>query len=233
MTCDEVKSLWGDYLLDELPSDQSKRVKEHIQTCQACRAEFLELKETIHLLGHWPDVEPSQKLLFVPALTTQSRTIREKWLSFWEDWRQPIRWAAAFGVVILLILGLSKTELSYKNGHFQFAFGRSVSERKAVEPNWEPILNRYQAETVAAVSQLIQASEMRQQKNLLLAIDHLNQQWYQQRQNDLRLIATGFQALKAESENRTLQTSRLVQWLVQQQEAFNPVHSQKIEWRKK
>ncbi|NOY78781.1 MAG: hypothetical protein GXO76_13035 [Calditrichaeota bacterium] len=227
MTCEEMKSLWGDYLLGDVSPEQKNRLEEHLQTCKACQADFQEFKETLKVLGHWPDVDPAQKWVFVPALATQSPTIREKWWSFWENWRQPVRWAAAFGVVILLILGISKTELSYKNGRFQFAFGQPVSEGKITEPNWEPILDRYQAKTAAVVSQLIQASEARQQKNLLLVVDRLNQQWYRQRQNDLSLIATGFQALKAESENRAMETSRLVQWLGQRQETANPIHSQK------
>ncbi len=225
MTCEEVKLLWSDFLLGDLDEEQKAQVEEHLQTCSACQREFQEFKETLTVLKQWPDVEPARQLVFVPNVSRSGRSTRE-------NWRQPVRWAAAFGVVILLVLGLTRTEFSYKNGRFQFAFGQSSSEKKSGELNWKPLLSQYAKETTATVSQLIQASEARQQKNLIWAVEKLNQQWYQQRQDDLRLIATGFQALKAENENRALQTNRLVQWLIQQKGNALPVHSQKLEWRK-
>ncbi len=233
MTCEEMKTLWGDYLLGALPPKQQEMVETHLKSCKACQAELQEFRKTLALMQGWPDVEPAQRLIFVPATGATEPVLRRKWQQFWQNWRQAVRWAVAFGVVALLILGVSRTQFSYKDGDLEVAFGRPLFEKNSGELPLPSLVEHYQTETVAAVAQLIQASEERQQQNLLLAIDHLNQQWYQQRQSDFKLIATGFQALKAESENRALQTNQLVQWLIQQQGSANPVHLQKIGRRKK
>jgi hypothetical protein len=227
-----MKPLWGDYLLGDLDAAQKALVEKHLQVCATCQQEFKEFQETLTLLKQWPDADPAHRLVFVADGGQAVRSIHKKRNFFLGNWRQPIRWAAAFGTVLLLALGLFRTEFSYKDGHVQFAFGHIQTQSSPAAADWVPILKRFRQETAATVARLLQASEVRQQKNLVWAVEKLNQQWSRQRQDDLRLIAAGFQVLKAENENRALETNRFIQWLVQQGSNTLPVQSQKLERRK-
>ena len=231
MTCEEAKNLMADYLFGTLESEKKAALEAHLQDCSACREEIRELQETAAVLQKWEDVHPKQRIVFVEPLPQRSGFL-EKMRAFLSI-PHPVRWAVALAVFVFILFGISRTQISYRNGQFDFALGESLRKNQIVASNLMPILQQYHVETLNAVSQLIKQNANLQQQNLLLAIDHLNQQWYQQRQSDFRLIATGFQALKAENENRALQTNQLVQWLIQQQGSANPVHSQKIEQRKK
>ena len=227
MTCEEAKNLMVGYLFGTLAAEEKGALEAHLQDCSACREEMQKLRETVSVLQKWEDVHPKQRIVFVQP-SPQKSGFPEKIKAFLSI-SHPVRWATALAVFVFILFGLSRTQLSYQNGHLNFAFGRSLENQQVALSESLPILQQYHVETLNAVSQLIKRNAVQQQQNLLLAIDHLNQQWYQQRQNDLRLIATGFQALKAENENRALQTNQLVQWLTQHQGLASPVHSQKIE----
>ena len=231
MTCEEAKNLMADYLFGTLESEKNAALEAHLQDCSACREEIRELQETAAVLRKWENVHPKQRIVFVEPPAQRSGFL-EKMRAFLSI-PHPVRWAVALAVFVFILFGISRTQISYRNGQFDFALGESLRKNQIVASNLMPILQQYHVETLNAVSQLIKQNANLQQQNLLLAIDHLNQQWYQQRQSDFRLIATGFQALKAENENRALQTNQLVQWLIQQQGSANPVHSQKIERREK
>lgn len=51
LTCHEVIDLLTDYLEDALPTEERKRVEEHLAICDGCTAYLETMRETIRLTG--------------------------------------------------------------------------------------------------------------------------------------------------------------------------------------
>ena len=51
LTCREVVELITDYLEDALPSDDRRRVEEHLEACPDCPNYVEQMRETIRLTG--------------------------------------------------------------------------------------------------------------------------------------------------------------------------------------
>ncbi len=231
MTCDEVKKLLPDYLFGELRTEQRASVEAHLRQCSACAKEAQTLRETVTALRKWEDISASRRLVFVEA-SREKRTLPAKIRSFFAS-SNPVRWAAVAAFLLLLLYGFSRSEISYQNGHWRFAFGPQPEARPNPSAQVLAALRDSQTQTLKTVATLLEENARRQQQNLLLALDHLNQQWQQQRQNDLRFMAMGFQTVKLENENRLQQTNRLVEWLLRQQETTQPIPLQKVQRRQK
>lgn len=58
MTCDEISKYIPAYLEDDLTPEERKFVDEHINTCDACRQDLADFKNTFNILKDLPDVEP-------------------------------------------------------------------------------------------------------------------------------------------------------------------------------
>src|SRR5262245_56322877 len=62
MQCEEVREQFADYVIDQLQEPTATRVREHMRSCESCRAEAEELKSLWTTLGLIPTQEPSPEL---------------------------------------------------------------------------------------------------------------------------------------------------------------------------
>ncbi|HXE71975.1 MAG TPA: zf-HC2 domain-containing protein [Candidatus Nitrosotenuis sp.] len=57
--CDQVRPLLAAYDEGDLAEAEAQRLERHLKACSACRQELSRMREAWHLLGQWPDLEPS------------------------------------------------------------------------------------------------------------------------------------------------------------------------------
>jgi predicted anti-sigma-YlaC factor YlaD len=96
MTCHEIKSLFMDYLKDELPPGSKDRVTEHLQACPDCAGEFAAFAQSWKLLGEFKAPEPSP--YFLPKLHEALNPKIRHGLWSVKGWA----WALSLFLVILL-----------------------------------------------------------------------------------------------------------------------------------
>jgi HEAT repeats len=62
MQCEEVRSQFADYVIDQMQEPVRSLVSEHLTVCETCRKEAEELKSLWKRLGSIPSAEPSPEL---------------------------------------------------------------------------------------------------------------------------------------------------------------------------
>src|SRR6266542_299374 len=115
MTCAEVEELIELYVIGALPAEEGREVAAHLDTCPGCRELEVRTREIAQLLYLGVDqIEPSSELRTrIRALLAEREPIRlvapaerPRWRALF-DWLnpQPVRLAAAFAVVPLVMAG--------------------------------------------------------------------------------------------------------------------------------
>jgi predicted anti-sigma-YlaC factor YlaD len=115
MRCSKARSLLTSYLDSELEERRSAEVREHVDACDACRAELAALRSVTSTLGEWAEVEP--RLGFDALLARVDRRAAAK--PRFELPALPVpRWAAAMlavasvaGGVLLGTIGTGSTSV--------------------------------------------------------------------------------------------------------------------------
>lgn len=57
MKCNDIKNNLVDFATGKI---ESREIKEHLEVCESCRAEFLEIKSLVSVLGDYSFEEPSE-----------------------------------------------------------------------------------------------------------------------------------------------------------------------------
>lgn len=92
----------------ELPQDQIKAVKEHIESCKTCKADLDALEAFSQIANITPSASVSEKILsYAASKNYEHFSFKEKILSY----------AFSFAIMLLFVWPLSKSEysLSYNN----------------------------------------------------------------------------------------------------------------------
>lgn len=113
MNCRRASHLISPLIDGELSGAEALRLREHLEGCEACRAEYASLLETKCLLASLPQVEPrpgfQDELLACLSSASSEPEWRRLLLGWWQttDQRNRVRVAAAFAILSLLALGAS------------------------------------------------------------------------------------------------------------------------------
>ncbi len=62
MSCEQLKTWWPEYWDDGLGQEERRMLEAHFASCEECRREARELRETWMALGSLPEEEPSPML---------------------------------------------------------------------------------------------------------------------------------------------------------------------------
>jgi hypothetical protein len=60
--CEIVQDNLSAYIDDELPADEGRKIYHHLQTCQACNKEYMELKITAAIMRSLNDIDPPPEM---------------------------------------------------------------------------------------------------------------------------------------------------------------------------
>ena len=72
LTCREVVELITDYIEDDLPPEDRRRVEEHLAICDGCTTYLEQMRETIRLTGMLTEdqIPEDQRLRLLEAFRT-------------------------------------------------------------------------------------------------------------------------------------------------------------------
>ena len=230
MTCDDIKPILLDYVMEEIAPAERGEITRHLETCSACSQEASRFQQTLGALAQGAAFENVPQKIRIVAEPGSSFSGR--WAAFW---RNPARLAfAASGLACLAIalLALSRTTVVYDQGKFEIAFGAaatpapsSATQSPAVAPHPESAsvipatavgLTQPQVEVLIATA--IAASEARQSSSTTRLVKAAAQQADSNRVNDRTEMAESlryFQAAQVNMWKQQVESQQLMSALVQ------------------
>lgn len=214
MKCDNYQNLIIEKLYDEIAPDDHLRLREHLRICPECAEKMKTLQATSQTLQKWPDSEPHLNLTFIPENRLTVRNYFKKF-SFWKF---------AYGLAgacaaLLLILAVSNTSISYKNGDFEFqaSFRPNHPATQPLPENYltKADLEEFKKDNYAAVSQLINENNDREKVRQAVLLSDMYKDFESKRQSDLQVVSQAFQQVSYGNEQRFNQTDRALGALIQ------------------
>ena len=171
MSCEEFQERFVDFIYDdEGVSPENAEIQDHLRTCSACREEFGELKQTRKYLQLWKDESPLQSVSIV----------RQKAATAWRLRWNYVRYAAIAAMLILCILALANTQITWNKNGF------SLSTH--LIPLHQPRQEYYtKAEVVDLMKRALDDSELRMNELNNLMMQKMLDTVEQDRWMDLRL----------------------------------------------
>ncbi|MHC4695187.1 MAG: anti-sigma factor family protein [Planctomycetota bacterium] len=114
LDCRVVRDELPALLYDDLDAELERRVEQHLQSCEACRAELEGHRRTIQLLDTW-SVDSAR----LPELTALPGWRRRRVLG----WLRPVLTGAAAALVVFAVLGLLRSDVQYADGRLTVTIG--------------------------------------------------------------------------------------------------------------
>lgn len=162
MSCEETKEILTDLALGEADPAERELAREHLEACEACRAQLADLNLARKLLVEGlPQEEVPRRIAFVAA-----ETGRVRWL-----WRRAVAIPLGVAAAVALLVGtlaLARTRIVLERGRWEIAFGvreagRTAGPESPVPPSQRvsvPSLTREDAARLVAAA--VGESEARQ-----------------------------------------------------------------------
>lgn len=216
MTCEEAKKYFMDYLYQEIDDEHQELVEAHLNACNACRDEIAALKSTSDILQSYEALDPKLNLIFVKESRTVWQKLREKvrdYVSSGEHWGRRLAYGLA---IILIVFSLINMEISWENGHFSLKTSlwphaeKEQAQQSAITKN---NLIEFQKDQILLMNQLIEASEAKQRRELILTLADFTQELEHRRQSDLMLVGTSMEQLQLQTNQRLQLTNESINGL--------------------
>jgi len=205
------------FFYDEITADEKAEVEKHLTNCVSCQTEIKRLTQTADLLQAWPDEEPQLNLRFVeparPKRWLGKVLPRPVWIGF-----------AAGTVTVLLLLALLNFEASYFDGTLSVKLSLWPQQSQSVTTTPEDSakfvtqtqFDAWKEAHMTTVQDMLAEMEGRQRRESRLLLTELLQDIERQRQQDLRVVGRGLDAVQLSSENRFRRTSAVLNQLLMQ-----------------
>lgn len=211
MKCDKMELLFSDLLYDELNEQEAELALEHIATCKSCELKYKNLRETSTALGRWKEEEANMNLVFIEEKISFFERFFGKLAPAGFNPRQLVFGVAASLVLLILFVGISRTEAIYRNGSWYISFGSNANiENQMKENNLLADFKQLQQENLLLMNRLLLASEERVRNDNIAVINSLANQFVLQRRQDLSLIGRSINEMSQRNEGRYVRTNQLL-----------------------
>lgn len=203
MTEKEARSLFMDYLYDEMDSSEKQEFETYIENHADLTKELNELKGTRSLLQQVPLETPSHKLVMMtPERDTDHRFLRGRYL------RAAVAIAATF-LMIVLSFAMIDLQVGSSGSGFYVAFGDAPAAANGEGMSEEEVyglIEQIREENALLLASVVEQSQQQQQLQLEQTIETLTEYYDQRRRQDLLLISEGLAQLEEETYYRFMQT---------------------------
>ncbi|MCK5149110.1 hypothetical protein KAR48_20315 [bacterium] len=216
MKCHDMPEILVALLYGDIDADQKALAEKHIDTCDACRAEWNELKKTAATLSEWEDPEPEMQHHFIVEKTSRFADIIEQLREYFRPKRVLIAIPVVLGTALVL-LSLMNFQAEYTNGQWHIAFGvTSTSDKSAPDPAiLTSTLHQMQQETLLMVSDLLKENEIAQNQRVSAIFTNYVNQFENQRRKDLFLYDQELEGLHLATQGRLNQNSQAINNLLE------------------
>ncbi|MBN1351203.1 zf-HC2 domain-containing protein [candidate division KSB1 bacterium] len=217
MNCEAAKQHFVDYLYREIGDEQKQQFEAHLADCECCRREIAALKGTTAILQKWEEIDPKLNLIFVKESVSGWQRVIEKARALIpgrQNWGK--RFAYGFAVALIL-LSLANLNISWQDGIFHLKMSLLPQSNKTHVPT-EAVsrdeLLAFQNDQIALMNQLIEASEARQRRDMVVSLTDFAQEIANQRRSDMAIVGTSFEQLQYLTNRRLERTSQSVNGLI-------------------
>ena len=220
MNKDTARSLFMDYLYDELEQDQRNELEQFLSQNPELKKELDELTDVRSMISHLPVQDPAEQLVMVEP----DKTGFQEW---WNDFVGGLLprngfaragFAMASLMVVFVVLGaFTKMNITVNNGEFNLAFGekQEIIQQGFTPQQVEMLLQQVREDNALMISDAVQAAQAQQEnefeKTLINFADYIEQQ----RQSDLQMISSGLYDMEETYYDRFRQTDQVLGELIQ------------------
>lgn len=220
MNKETARSLFMDYLYDELEPDQRKELEIFLSQNPELQKELDELGSVRSMLQHLPVQDPAEQLVMVEP---DQSGFQDWWNELIESWIPKSGFArAGFAMASALILfvmvgAFTKMDMSINENGFKLAFGE---KQEIVQQGFTPeqvdyLLQQMKEENALMVSEAVQAVQQSQDEKLEQTLINFADYVEQQRRNDLQMISSGLSNMEETYYDRFRQTDQVLGELIQ------------------
>jgi len=217
MNCEIAKTLFMDFLYDELPETEANALQAHLAVCEVCREELAGLRVARHALQILPPAEPAERLVF-------SELRGRNWAQWWQQVKTLLprpAWARAglaFSAALLLFLvagSLANLQIKYSAAGLNLSMHLLPPKQEAVpDAAADALLARMRVENMQMVSQMLAQERQEQQRQWQRSLAALARDFDRRRQDDLMLVGQGLQEIQRSTYKQVGQTNQALKQLM-------------------
>lgn len=220
MNKETARSLFIDYLYDELEQDQRKELEIYLSKHPELQNELEELSDVRSMLSHLPVQDPAEQLVMVEP---NKSGFQDWWNELLESWIPGNGFARA-GIAIASLLGVfliagavTKMNITINDSGFNLAFGekQEIIQQGFTPRQVEHLLQQVREDNAIMISDAIQAAQQQQESRLEKTLVNFADYIEQQRQSDLQMISSGLYNMEETYYDRFRQTDQVLGELIQ------------------
>lgn len=220
MNKETARSLFMDYLYDELEDDQRKELETYLSQNPELKKELDELGDVRSMLQHLPVQDPAEQIIMVEP---ERSGFQDWWNTLIESWIPGSGFVrAGFALASVLILfvvmgAFTKMNISINNNGFELAFGekQEVVQQGFTAEQVDYLLQQMREENALMVSEAVQAVQQTQDEKLEQTLINFADYVEEQRRSDLRMISSGLTSMEETYYDRFRQTDQVLGELIQ------------------
>lgn len=209
-----ARSLFMDYLYDEITSEDKKRLESYLQENPSMQDELDKLRQTRVLLQSMPAEDPSRKLL---VMEPRERSFGQ----WWQDakglfpqtaWGKTAFAIAASFLMVFLLGSVARVHVSSTDAGYSISLGyQPVINEGLSDEQAEALITQIRQENAAMLGDYAQAMNRQNQQQLKQVVQYFEQQ----RMNDLQLIDQNLDQFHQVSNYRWQQTNQFLGQMLQ------------------
>lgn len=220
MNKETARSLFMDYLYDELEQDQRKELETFLSQSPELKKELDELWDVRSMLQHLPVQDPAEQIVMVEP---ERSGFQDWWNELIESWIPQSGFGrAGFAMASVLILfvvmgAYTKMNISINENGFELAFGekQEVVQQGFSAEQVDYLLQQMREENALMISEAVQAVKQTQDEKLEQALINFANYVEQQRRDDLQFISSGINNMEEVYYDRFRQTDQVLGELIQ------------------
>ncbi len=174
MRCEEIKEELVSFVLGELSEEESETIREHVESCEKCRAEVAQYRQALLVLGRWKlpahGQPPNFAFLPAPPLPAERPLRRGRRFRAYVPALAAVLFFALFAAAFYL-----GTHVRYGGGTLSVTIGK-LEPTRADSAMIAAVADSVHRQDMQLVSALIAASEARQAEIYRAGLTSISQQ---------------------------------------------------------
>lgn len=220
MNKETARSLFMDYLYDELEHDQRKELETLLSQNPDLKQELDELSNVRSILSHLPVQDPAEQLVMVEP----DKSGLQEWWNELIGGLLPKNGFARAGFAMASILAVfvvigafTKMNITVSEGGFNLAFGekQEIIQQGFTPQQVEMLLQQVREDNAVMISDAIQQAQQQQENRIEKTLVNFADYIEQQRQSDLQMITSGLYSMEETYYDRFRQTDQVLGELIQ------------------
>lgn len=220
MNKETARSLFMDYLYDELEQDQRNELEQFLSQNPEVKKELDELSDVRSMIAHLPVQDPAEQLVMVDP----AKSGFQEW---WNDLLGTILpkkgvakagFALASLIVVFVIIGaVTKINITLNDSGFNLAFGE---KKEIIQQGFTPqqvnyLLQQVKQENARMITETVQAAQEHQESRIEKTLINFADYIEQQRQSDIQMINSGLLTMEETYYDRFKQTDQVLGEIIQ------------------